>query len=61
MLLPSLSYKDILKVTNEFPLENLTGSGTFGVVYKAILDQGRTLGHLCNNQTLTHIYLFKSY
>ncbi|KAJ8428134.1 hypothetical protein Cgig2_017732 [Carnegiea gigantea] len=46
MLLPSLSYKDILKVTNEFPLENLIRSGTFEVVYKAILDQGRTLGYL---------------
>ena len=46
MLLLSLSYKDILKVTNEFPSENLIGSGTFGVVYKAILDQGRTLGYL---------------
>lgn len=43
MLLPSLSYQDILKATNEFSSENLIGSGTFGVVYKAILDQGRTI------------------
>ncbi|KNA05118.1 hypothetical protein SOVF_193320 [Spinacia oleracea] len=36
---PSLSYQTLLKATNGFSPENLIGSGTFGVVYKGILEE----------------------
>jgi receptor kinase-like protein len=36
----NVSYNDILKATNNFSLNNLIGSGTFGVVYKAIMTFG---------------------
>ncbi|XP_021738371.1 probable LRR receptor-like serine/threonine-protein kinase At3g47570 [Chenopodium quinoa] len=35
---PNLSYQTLLKATNEFSSNNLIGSGTFGVVYKGVLD-----------------------
>ncbi|XP_057989332.1 probable LRR receptor-like serine/threonine-protein kinase At3g47570 isoform X2 [Hevea brasiliensis] len=34
-----LSYQSLLKATNGFSLENLIGTGSFGSVYKGILDQ----------------------
>ncbi|KNA13052.1 hypothetical protein SOVF_120310 [Spinacia oleracea] len=37
---PNLSYQTLLKATNGFSSENLIGSGTSGVVYKGILDEG---------------------
>ncbi|XP_056698560.1 probable LRR receptor-like serine/threonine-protein kinase At3g47570 [Spinacia oleracea] len=36
---PSLSYQTLLKATNGFSSECLIGSGTFGVVYKGVLDE----------------------
>ncbi|KNA12895.1 hypothetical protein SOVF_121320 [Spinacia oleracea] len=36
---PNLSYQTLLKATNGFSCECLIGSGTFGVVYKGILDE----------------------
>ncbi|KMT00501.1 hypothetical protein BVRB_9g218000 [Beta vulgaris subsp. vulgaris] len=36
--IPNLSYQTLLKATNGFSPENLIGSGTFGSVYKGILD-----------------------
>ncbi|XP_021850832.1 probable LRR receptor-like serine/threonine-protein kinase At3g47570 [Spinacia oleracea] len=36
---PNLSYQTLLKATNGFSPENMVGSGTFGVVYKGILDE----------------------
>jgi len=41
--LPNVSHQDILKATNGFSSENLIGRGTFGVVYKAFLDQGKAV------------------
>ncbi|CAO2822711.1 unnamed protein product [Amaranthus hypochondriacus] len=35
---PNLSYQTILKASNGFSTDNLIGRGTFGVVYKGILD-----------------------
>ncbi|XP_056696921.1 probable LRR receptor-like serine/threonine-protein kinase At3g47570 isoform X2 [Spinacia oleracea] len=35
---PNLSYQTLLKATNGFSSECLIGSGTFGVVYKGVLD-----------------------
>ncbi|XP_021732115.1 probable LRR receptor-like serine/threonine-protein kinase At3g47570 [Chenopodium quinoa] len=35
---PNLSYQTLLKATNEFSSNNLIGSGTFGLVYKGVLD-----------------------
>ncbi|XP_021738553.1 probable LRR receptor-like serine/threonine-protein kinase At3g47570 [Chenopodium quinoa] len=35
---PNLSYQTLLKATNGFSLDNLIGRGTFGAVYKGILD-----------------------
>lgn len=40
---PNLSYQTLLKATNGFSSENLIGSGTFGVVYKGILDGDGTV------------------
>ncbi|KAL5569399.1 hypothetical protein UlMin_025974 [Ulmus minor] len=37
-LLPKVSYKALLEATNKFSPENLIGSGSFGSVYKGILD-----------------------
>ncbi|KAL5568802.1 hypothetical protein UlMin_025377 [Ulmus minor] len=37
-LLPKVSYKNLLEATSGFSLENLIGSGSFGSVYKGILD-----------------------
>ncbi|KAL5569890.1 hypothetical protein UlMin_026465 [Ulmus minor] len=37
-LLPKVSYKALLEATNRFSPENLIGSGSFGSVYKGILD-----------------------
>ncbi|KAL5568523.1 hypothetical protein UlMin_025098 [Ulmus minor] len=37
-LLPIVSYKKLLEATSGFSLENLIGSGSFGSVYKGILD-----------------------
>ncbi|XP_017617734.1 probable LRR receptor-like serine/threonine-protein kinase At3g47570 [Gossypium arboreum] len=34
-----LSYQSILKATNEFSMRNLVGSGSFGSVYKGILEE----------------------
>ena len=41
-LLLNLSYQSLLKATNEFSSANLLGVGSFGSVYKAIIDEGRT-------------------
>ncbi|XP_078182227.1 putative LRR receptor-like serine/threonine-protein kinase At3g47570 [Carex rostrata] len=35
-----VSYNDLLKATNNFSVENLIGSGSFGVVYKASMSLG---------------------
>ncbi|KAL5569986.1 hypothetical protein UlMin_026561 [Ulmus minor] len=37
-LLPKVSYKALLEATNRFSPENLIGAGSFGSVYKGILD-----------------------
>ncbi|KAL5549161.1 hypothetical protein UlMin_004392 [Ulmus minor] len=37
-LLPKVSYKKLLEATSGFSFENLIGSGSFGSVYKGILD-----------------------
>ncbi|XP_057248273.1 uncharacterized protein LOC104905013 [Beta vulgaris subsp. vulgaris] len=39
---PNLSYQTLYKATNGFSAKNLLGSGTFGVVYKGVLDEGRS-------------------
>jgi serine/threonine protein kinase len=41
-LVLNLSYQSLLKATNEFSSANLLGAGSFGSVYKAIIDEGRT-------------------
>ncbi|XP_039009994.1 probable LRR receptor-like serine/threonine-protein kinase At3g47570 [Hibiscus syriacus] len=38
-----LSYQSILKVTNGFSVQNVIGSGSFGSVYKGILEESGTL------------------
>ena len=40
-LLLNLSYQSLLNATNGFSSTNLIGVGSFGSVYKGILDQGR--------------------
>ena len=40
-LLLNLSYQSLLNATNGFSSTNLIGVGSFGFVYKGILDQGR--------------------
>ncbi|XP_017230033.1 probable LRR receptor-like serine/threonine-protein kinase At3g47570 isoform X2 [Daucus carota subsp. sativus] len=35
---PKLSYQDLLRATNEFSPNNLLGEGTYGSVYKGVLD-----------------------
>ncbi|XP_065637450.1 probable LRR receptor-like serine/threonine-protein kinase At3g47570 [Quercus suber] len=40
-LLLNLSYKSLLNATNGFSSTNLVGVGSFGFVYKGILDEGR--------------------
>ncbi|KAK9735325.1 hypothetical protein RND81_04G198800 [Saponaria officinalis] len=41
--LSNLSYQNLLKATNGFSSENMLGSGTFGDVYKGILDPDETV------------------
>ncbi|XP_021738368.1 probable LRR receptor-like serine/threonine-protein kinase At3g47570 [Chenopodium quinoa] len=36
---PNLSYQTLLKATNGFSSDNLIGSGTFGAVYKGVLEE----------------------
>ncbi|XVF24087.1 hypothetical protein REPUB_Repub13aG0097000 [Reevesia pubescens] len=38
-----LSYQSILKATNDFSSENLVGTGSFGLVYKGILEENGTV------------------
>uniref|UniRef100_A0A803LP25 non-specific serine/threonine protein kinase n=1 Tax=Chenopodium quinoa TaxID=63459 RepID=A0A803LP25_CHEQI len=38
-IFPNLSYQMLLKATNGFSLDNLIGSGTFGAVYKGVLEE----------------------
>ncbi|XVF24094.1 hypothetical protein REPUB_Repub13aG0097700 [Reevesia pubescens] len=38
-----LSYQSILKATNGFSSENLVGAGSFGLVYKGILEENGTI------------------
>ncbi|XVF83933.1 hypothetical protein PTKIN_Ptkin16aG0534100 [Pterospermum kingtungense] len=38
-----LSYQSILKATNGFSSENLVGEGSFGFVYKGVLENGKTI------------------
>ena len=40
---PDISYRTLLKATNGFNLDNLIGRGDFRVVYKGVLDHGRTI------------------
>ena len=42
-LLPTISYKMLHQATNGFSLNNLIGSGSFGSVYKGVLDQEERL------------------
>nr|XP_023883724.1 probable LRR receptor-like serine/threonine-protein kinase At3g47570 [Quercus suber] len=42
-LLPTISYKMLHQATNGFSLNNLIGSGSFGVVYKGVLGQDERL------------------
>uniref|UniRef100_A0A2N9FD10 non-specific serine/threonine protein kinase n=1 Tax=Fagus sylvatica TaxID=28930 RepID=A0A2N9FD10_FAGSY len=42
-LLPNISYKMLHQATNGFSLNNLIGSGSFGSVYKGVLDQEERL------------------
>ncbi|XP_048440124.1 probable LRR receptor-like serine/threonine-protein kinase At3g47570 [Pyrus x bretschneideri] len=39
---PQVSYQSLLKATNGFSSTNLVGMGSFGSVYKGILEQGET-------------------
>ncbi|MQM16412.1 hypothetical protein Taro_049369, partial [Colocasia esculenta] len=38
-----ISHWELVKMTNEFSRENFLGEGSFGSVYKGVLDEGRTL------------------
>ena len=42
-LRPTISYKMLHRATNEFSLNNLIGSGSFGLVYKGVLNQEEIL------------------
>ena len=42
-LLPIISYKVLHRATNGFSLNNLIGSGSFGSVYKGVLNQEEML------------------
>jgi hypothetical protein len=42
-LLPTVSYKMLHQATNGFSLDNLIGFGSFGSVYKGVLDQEERL------------------
>ena len=42
-LLPTISYKMLHQATNGFSLNNLIGSGSFGSVYKGVLEQHERL------------------
>ncbi|XP_065619544.1 probable LRR receptor-like serine/threonine-protein kinase At3g47570 [Quercus suber] len=42
-LLPTISYKMLHQATNGFSLNNLIGSGSFGVVYRGVLEQDERL------------------
>ncbi|XVF83985.1 hypothetical protein PTKIN_Ptkin16aG0538600 [Pterospermum kingtungense] len=39
----NLSYQSILKVTNSFSSETLVGTGSFGLVYKGVLEDGKII------------------
>ncbi|GAY65962.1 hypothetical protein CUMW_245080, partial [Citrus unshiu] len=41
--LPNLSYQNLYNATDEFTLANQISVGSFGSVYKGILDEGRTI------------------
>ena len=42
-LLPTVSYKMLHRATNGFSLNNLIGSGSFGSIYKGVLNQEEML------------------
>ena len=42
-LLPSISYKMLHQATNGFSLNNLIGYGSFGSLYKGVLNQEEML------------------
>ena len=42
-LLPTISYKVLQRATNGFSVNNLIGFGSFGSVYKGILNQEEML------------------
>ncbi|KAL5569680.1 hypothetical protein UlMin_026255 [Ulmus minor] len=50
-LLQKVSYKALLEATSGFSLENLIGSGSFGCVYKGILDEKIVAVKVLNLQT----------
>nr|XP_008376279.1 probable LRR receptor-like serine/threonine-protein kinase At3g47570 [Malus domestica] len=42
-IFPKMSYQSLLKATDGFSSANLIGTGSFGSVYKGLLDQGETI------------------